>query len=125
VKAAFAHARLLVDILSMKVFVCLFWLLLLLRIEHQLLDSHLFYFDRYSALADYHRRSGRIAKADRLAAVAEAYKQAAAPDDDPDDEPPNAAAMAMVLTPRITHTNAVSTQRLKTSSSRGPLAPSG
>ena len=42
-----------------------------------ILDSHLFFYDRYSDLAEYHRLKGRTAKADRLAAIAEAYYQAA------------------------------------------------
>ena len=68
------------------------------------LDSHLFFFDRYSDLADDHRSKGRIAKADRFAAIAEAYYKAA-----PDDDGPEAAAMAMPAPrPRI-DTNAVST----------------
>jgi len=105
--AALAHARLLVDLVSMKIFV---WLL---GHNGELLDSHLFFFDRYSDLADHHRRQGRIAKADRLAAIAEAYFQAA-PDD---DEPPEAAAMAMPAPPPRIRTNAVSTTRVKKSSS--------
>ena len=73
-----------------------------------ILDSHLFFYDRYSALAEYHRMKRRAAKADGLAAIAEAYYQAA-PDD---DEPPEAAAMAMpVPRPRV-NTNAVSTMRV-------------
>lgn len=97
-----AHLCLLVDIWSMKVFV---WTL---GRNGELLDSHLFFFDRYSDLADYHREKGRAAKAAKLAAIAEAYYQAA-PDD---DEPPKAAAMAMpVPRPPIT-TNAVSTLRV-------------
>jgi hypothetical protein len=90
------------DIWSMKLFV---WIL---GRDGELMDSHLFYFDRYSELAYYHRRKGRIAKADRLAATAETHFELA-PDD---DEPPEAAAMAMpVPRPRI-NTNAVSTTRL-------------
>jgi hypothetical protein len=97
-----AYLCLLVDIWSMKVFV---WTL---GRNGELLDSHLFFFDRYSDLADYHREKGRAAKAAKLAAIAEAYYQAA-PDD---DEPPKAAAMAMpVPRPPIT-TNAVSTLRV-------------
>jgi len=105
--AGLAHARLLVDLVSMKIFV---WLL---GHNGELLDSHLFFFDRYSDLADHHRRQGRIAKADRLAAIAEAYFQAA-PDD---DEPPEAAAMAMPAPPPRIRTNAVSTTRVKKPSS--------
>jgi len=113
--AALAHARLLVDLVSMKIFV---WLL---GHNGELLDSHLFFFDRYSDLADHHRRQGRIAKADRLAAIAEAYFQAA-PDD---DEPPEAAAMAMPAPPPRMRTNAVSTTRVKKPSSEpSSLEPS-
>jgi hypothetical protein len=117
-KAVVAHARLLLDVVSMKIFV---WML---GHDGELLDSHLFFFDRYSDLADYHRQQGRIAKAARLAAVAEAYFQSA-----PDDEPPEAAAMAMpVLRPR-TSTNAVSATRVtkpskERSSERSHRAPS-
>src|SRR5436190_17661559 len=100
--AVLAHARLLLDVLSMKIFV---WMV---GHDGELLDSHLFFFDRYSDLADYHRQQGRIAKADRLAAIAEAYFQAA-----PDDEPPAAAAMAMPVPRPRTSINAVSTTPVK------------
>jgi hypothetical protein len=97
-----AHAILLVDILSMKLFV---WAL---GRNGELLDSHLFFFDRYSDLADFHRLKGRTVEAGRLAAIAEAYHQAA-PDD---DEPPEAAAMAMPAPRPPVNTNAVSTTRV-------------
>jgi len=113
--APLAHARMLVDIWSMKIFVRMFGQ------NGELLDSHLFFFDRYSDLADYHRQQGRIAKADRLAAIAEAYFQLA-PDD---DEPPKAAAIAMPAPPPMTSTNAASTIRVKKPSSEGSnLVPS-
>lgn len=96
-----SHARLVVDLLSMKLFV---WML---GRNGELLDSHLFFFDRYSDLADYHRTHGRTAKADRLAAIAEAHYQAAPGD----DEPPEAAAMAMPVPQPPVNTNAVSTTR--------------
>jgi hypothetical protein len=100
----------------MKVFV------LMLGQHGELLDSHLFFFDRYSDLADYHRQMGRVAKADRLAAIAEAHFQAAPDDDEP---PEKAAAMGMPVPPRRTSTNAVSTTRLKKpSSERSNLVPS-
>jgi hypothetical protein len=105
--AAFAHARLLLDIVSMKLF------LQLCGHSDGLADSHLFFFERYSELAEYHRRHGRAAKADRLAAMAETYYQAAPGDDD--DEPPKAAAIGMPVPRRTMHTNAVSTTRLKPS----------
>jgi hypothetical protein len=100
--AIWAHACLLIDIWSMKAFV---WIL---GRNDELLDSHVFFFDRYSDLADYHRLKGRTAKAERLAAIAEAHYQAA-PDD---DEPPEAAAMAMPVPRPPVITNAVSTTRL-------------
>jgi hypothetical protein len=101
-KAVLAHARLLLDVASMKIFVGI------AGHDGELLDSHLFFFDRYSDLADYHRQHGRIARADRLTAIAEAYFQAA-----PDDEPPQAAAMAMPVPRPRTSTNAVSATPVK------------
>ena len=97
-----AHACLLIDIWSMKLFV---WML---GRNGELLDSHLFFFDRYSDLADYHLAKERVAKAQKLAAIAEAYYEAA-PDD---DEPPEAAAMAMPVPRAPIKTNAVSTMRI-------------
>lgn len=107
--AFWEHLRLLVDILSMKMFVSL------LSRTGELLDSHLFFFDRYSELSDYQRLNGRTVKAERLAAIAEAHYQAA-PDDD--DEPPDAAAMAMPVPLPPTSTSAVSTSRVKGTSVR-------
>ena len=98
-----AHARLVIDIWSMKLFV---WLL---GRDGELLDSHLFFFDRYSDLADYHRAKGRTLKAERFAAIAE-YHFDAAPDDD--DDPLDAAAMAMPIPRPRLNTNAVSTTRM-------------
>jgi hypothetical protein len=96
------HVRLAIDLWSMKLFVWLFGR------SGELLDSHLFFFDRYSDLADYHRLKGRTAKADRLAAIAEAHYQAAPGD----DEPPEAAAMGMPVPQPPVNTNAVSTTRV-------------
>lgn len=103
-----SHARLLIDILSMKLFVGM------LGRNGELLDSHLFFFDRYSALAEYHALKGRIAKANRLQAIAEAHCQAAPGD----DEPPEAAAMAMPAPRPPSSTNAVSSTRVTTKSTR-------
>ena len=96
------HCRLLLDIWSMKVFV---WIL---GTDGELLDSHLFFFDRYSLLADYHRLRGRMARAAALAAIAEQHFNAA-PDD---DDEPEAAAMAMPIPRAPLNTNAVSTVRM-------------
>ena len=98
------HAALLIDIWSMKLFVRL------LGRNGELLDSHLFFFDRYCELADYHRLHGRTATADRFAAIAEAHYQAAPGDDDPPE--PEAAAMAMPVPRPMIRTDAVSTTRI-------------
>jgi hypothetical protein len=114
---ALARVRLLLDIYSMKIFV---WML---GRNGELLDSDLFFFDRYSDLADSYRQKGRTAKADRLAALAEMYFQAAPGDD---DDPPEAAAIAMAVPAMRINTNAVSTTRLKNTLSReqSTLVPS-
>jgi hypothetical protein len=99
---SWAHIRLLIDIWSMKLFV---WML---GRNGELLDSHLFFFDRYSDLADYHRQKGRALKADKFAAIAETHFDAA-PDD---DGPPEEAAMAMPVPRPPLNTNVVSTTHL-------------
>jgi hypothetical protein len=108
--SVWVHGVLWLDILSMKVFVWVFRDLVGWPVDENggVLDSHLFFYDRYTDLAEYHRSMGRTARAERLAAIAEAHYRAA-PDD---DEPPEAAAMAMPV-PRIpVNTNAFSTTRL-------------
>jgi hypothetical protein len=97
------HLSLLLDIWSMKLFV---WLL---GRNGELLDSHLFYFDRYSDLAAHHRRNGRLAKARMLSAIAEAHFELAPDDDDP---PKRAVAGAMPVPRPPLNTNAVSTTRI-------------
>lgn len=118
--SVWSHAFIVLDIVSMKVFV---WALgksfawWAVDPNGGILDSHLFFYERYSDLAEHHRLKGRIAKAEKFAAVAEAYYRAA-----PDDDEPEAAAMAMpVPRPRIT-TNAVSTIWVP---KRRPEEPSG
>jgi len=103
------HLRLLFDIWSMKLFVWLFGQ------NGELLDSHLFFFDRYSELADHAKRNGRIEIAARLTAIAEAHFQAA-----PDDEPPDAAAMAMPVPQPPLKTNAVSATRMPKPTGKSP-----
>lgn len=94
-----SRACLLADIWSVKLLV---WLL---GENGELLDSHLFLFDRYSQLAELHRRRGQVTKAERCSTLAEDH-YAAAPDDDPE---PEAVAMAMPKSPPPQKTNAVST----------------
>jgi hypothetical protein len=121
--ATWSHARIVIDILSMKVFVWVLGTLFRWAVDTDggILDSHLFFYDRYFHLAEYHRLAGRIARADRLAAIAEAYFQAA-PDD---DDEPEAALMAMPVPRLRINTNAVSNTRLPGPRSDEPsgLAP--
>jgi hypothetical protein len=108
--SVWSHALIVLDILSMEVFVWVLGTFFTWAVDPNggILDSHLFFYDRYSDLAEYHRSGGRTAKADRLAAIAEAYYQAA-PDD---DGPEAAAAMAMPVPRTRMNTNAVSTTRV-------------
>ena len=108
-KAVAAYVRLLLDVFSIKL------LVRMLGNDGELLDSHLFLFDKYSDLADYHRSRGRIARADKLAAIAEWHFQLA-----PDDDPPEAAAMAVEAAPRKIRTTAVATAGFKKSSRQTP-----
>lgn len=86
-KDGLGHLRLLIDIISIKCFVAL------CGRNNQLLDSHLFFYHRYFALAAYHDAKGRTSKADALYAIAEAHYQAAPGSDD--DDPLTSDAMAM------------------------------
>jgi len=95
------HLRMVADIWSMKLFV---WLL---GTSGQLLDSHLFFYVRYSELAERQERRGRMARAARLDAIAEHYFQLAPGDD---DDPP-AAAAAMPVPQQWVFTDAVSNTR--------------
>jgi hypothetical protein len=124
VPSIWSHTLIILDIASMKVFVWMLGQLFTWAVDPNggILDSHLFFYDRYSDLAEYHRLRGRTAKADKHAAIAEAYYQAA-PDD---DDEPEAAAMAMPVPRPLIRTNAVSTtqvQKLRADGSSG-LAPS-
>lgn len=102
-----SHTRIVLDIASMKVFVWVLRHLFTWAVDSNggILDSHLFFYSRYSDLAHHYRLRGRSATANRLAALAEAYYQAA-PDDDDD---PRAAAMAVPVPRPLVRTNAVST----------------
>jgi len=119
-----SHAFLVVDIVSMKVFVWGLGELFAWAVDSDggVLDSHLFFYNRYSDLAEYHRLKGRTAKAERLAGIAEGHYRAA-PDD---DEPPEAAAMAMPVPRPPVNTNAVSSTAVPKPRAGRPscLAPS-
>jgi hypothetical protein len=123
-RTALSPAFIVLDIVSMKLFVWVLGQLFTWAVDPNggILDSHLFFYDRYSDLADYHRLKGRAAKADKLAAIAEAYYEAA-PDD---DDEPEAAAMAMPVPRPPINTNAVSTIPVRKPRAGEPsgLAPS-
>ena len=71
-------------------------------------EAHIYFFDRYQRLAEYHRRRGHDARARRLQAKADDHYRLGG-----GDGPPYAAAMGM---PRPSHwlaTDAVSRQRLR------------
>ena len=70
-------------------------------------EAHIYFFDRYQRLADYHRRRGHRARASRLQEKADEHLELGG-----GDGPPYAAAMGM---PRPRHwlaTDAVSKGRL-------------
>ena len=121
----YSHARLVFDIMSMRLFVAVLAAFFPFAADEDggILDSHLFFYHRYTELADWHYSRGRTANADRLEAIAEAYYQAAPGDD---DDPPEAATMAMPVPRPPLQTNAVSTIRLPGAGSASPgnLAPS-
>lgn len=106
-----SHGAILIDIASMRVFVWALTGLFAWAADKRggVLDSHLFFYDRYSDLADYHRSKGRTARAAQFEAIAEAFYRAAPDDDEP---PRKAAGMAMPIPRPPVNTNAVSTIRM-------------
>ena len=110
-RSQYSHVRLVVDIASMRLFVAVLATFFPFAADAGggILDSHLFLYHRYTALADWHHSQGRTATAEKLDAIAEAYYQAAPGDD---DDPPEAATMAMPAPRPPLKTNAVSTIRV-------------
>ena len=119
-----SRGLIVLDMVSMRLFVWVLGQLFTWAVDPNggILDSHLFFYDRYSDLADYYRLRGRTATADRLAAIAASHYRAA-PDD---DDEPEAAAMAMPMPRPPIITNAMSTTRLRQWRADEPsgLAPS-
>jgi hypothetical protein len=68
-------------------------------------DAHIFFFDRYQRLAQFHKRHGRRAAFERLQAKADEHYRAGG-----GTEPPSAAAMAMPRPRRWIMVDAVSTR---------------
>jgi hypothetical protein len=68
-------------------------------------EAHLYFFDRYSRLAAYHRARGHAAKTRRFEAKADEHRL-------DNGDPPFAAAMAMPRPRAFVYTDAVSRRRL-------------
>jgi hypothetical protein len=93
-----------VDLLSAKVLV---WVASVGRDAELTPDAHIYFFDRYRRLAEYHQAHGRPDKARRLHAKADEHYRPGGGD----DGPPHAAAMAMPRPKRFIRTEAVSQNR--------------
>jgi hypothetical protein len=90
-----------VDLLSAKVLV---WVASVGRDAQLTPGAHLYFFDRYRRLAQYHRTHGRPDKATRLQSKADEHYRAGGGV----DGPPYAAAMAMPRPSQFIRTEAVS-----------------
>jgi hypothetical protein len=101
-KESISEVRL--DLVSAKILV---WIASVGRDAELTAEAHIYFFDRYQKLADYHRRRGRGARADKLQAKADQHYRLGG-----GDGPPYAAAMGM---PRPRHwftTDVVSQHRV-------------
>ena len=94
-----------VDLMSARVLV---WIASVGRDAELTPEAHLYFFDRYRRLAEYHRARGHAGKARRFQARAAEHYQAGGGG----DGPPYAAAMAMPRPNRFLRTDAVSRNRL-------------
>lgn len=93
-----------VDLLSAKVLV---WVASVGRDSELTPEAHIYFFDRYRRLSQYHRRRGRPGKAKRLQAKADEHYRAGGGI----DGPPYAAAMARPRPTSFIRTEAVSRNR--------------
>jgi hypothetical protein len=91
------------DVLSARVLV---WMASWGREAELTPEAHIYFFDRYHRLAEWHRARGRLGKATQLQAKADEHYRAGGV-----DGPPYAAAMAMPRPRRFVTIDAVSTQR--------------
>lgn len=97
--------RIAVDLLTAKILV---WIARVGRDAELTPEAHMYFFDRYRALAEFHRSRGRHAKAKRIQAKANEHYRTGF-----EDGPPYAAAMAMPRPSRLIRTDAVSRTRLR------------
>jgi len=99
-----SHWAFVADVLSARALV---WVAGVGRDADLTPEAHLYFFDRYRRLAEYHRAYGRSERAAQLQATADAhYREGGGR-----DGPPYAAAMAMPRPQRFV-TNAVSRHRI-------------
>src|SRR3954471_21222199 len=94
------------DLVSAKVLV---WIASVGRNAALTAEAHLYFFDRYEKLADYHRRRGHAARARTLQEQADEHHRLGG-----GDGPPYAAALGMPRPRRWLTTDAVSHRRLDT-----------
>ena len=96
-------AGLRLDLMTAKV---LIWVISVGRDVELTSEAHIYFFDRYRRLADYHRRRGHMARARRLQVKADEHFDLGG-----GDGPPYAAAMGMprprhwVATDAVSHRN--------------------
>ena len=93
-----------VDVVSARILV---WIASAGRDVELTPEAHLYFFDRYRRLAEYHRARGRIAKAQQLQVKAEEHYHAGGGS----DGPPYSAAMAMPRPGHFFRTDVVSRSR--------------
>ena len=93
------------DLLSAKALV---WIASVGRDAELTPEAHLYFFDRYHRLAQYHRARGRSDRARRFQSKADEHYRAGG-----GDGPPYAAAMAMPRPNRFVRTDAVSRSRME------------
>lgn len=94
----------MIDLLSARVLV---WIASWGRAADLTPDAHLYFFDRYRRLAEYHRAHGQLRKAKLFQAKADEHYIPGS-----HDGPPYAAAMAMPRPRRFIQTDAVSRSRM-------------
>ena len=93
-----------VDVLSAKILV---WVASVGREAELTPEAHLYFFDRYRRLAEYHRQRGRLNRARVLQAKADEHWRPGGGN----DGPPQAAAMAMPRPVQFIRTDAISRNR--------------
>jgi len=91
------------DVVSVKVLV---WIASVGRDADLTPQAHIYFFDRYRRLADYHRARGHSAKVEEYEAKADEHYRAGG-----GDGPPYAAAMAMPRPRRLVRIDAVGRDR--------------